>query len=186
MRPTLEERMTFKITISIQTEQTEMILVPILMPHIGENVTTPVSSFSESCTFISSQWTRITTTEGSQLYISQDESTCREKRRQQVCFHHHNIPLTVLQGLCYSDTFHINLWSINRHSTPAFLSSVTVTSVDFFFIFYFEFCFRSTYNFLLYKVFKILFVLYDVSMVMFFIKEEENLFLLLVCFIILF
>lgn len=38
----------------------------------------------------------------------------------------------------------------------------------------------------MYKVFKILFVLYDVSMVMFFIKEEENLFLLLVCFIILF
>lgn len=35
-------------------------------------------------------------------------------------------------------------------------------------------------------MFKILFVLYDVSMVMFFIKEEENLFLLLVCFIILF
>lgn len=44
-----------------------------------------------------------------------------------------------LQGLCYSDTFHINLRSINLHSTPAFLSSVTITSVEFFIFFYFEF-----------------------------------------------
>ena len=118
---------------------------------------------------------------GSQLYISWDELTYREKRRRQMCFY----LSPVLQGLCYSDTFHINLRSINLHSTPAFLS-VTITSVEFFVLFfYFTFAY-FTYNFLLYKVFKILFVLYDVSMVMFFIKEEENLFLLLVCFIILF
>jgi len=51
---------------------------------------------------------------------------------------------------------------------------------------YLFFYLKFSYHFLLYKVFKILFVLYNVSMVMFFIKEEENLFLLLVCFIILF
>lgn len=85
-----------------------------------------------------------------------------------------------LQGLCNS--VHINLGSMTLHSTPpsSLLSlSPLLSWVSFPFS-----CF--TYDFLLYKVFKILFVLYDVSMVMFFIKEEENLFLLLVCFIILF
>lgn len=68
----------------------------------------------------------------------------------------------------------------------AFLSSVTSPLFSFF-IFLFLFCVLLFYFYnLLYKVFKILFVLYDVSTVMFFIKEEENLFLLLVCFIILF
>lgn len=99
-----------------------------------------------------------------------------------MCFYLPPVP----QGLCNSESFHVILPVIHEPSLHTrFLSSVTITSVDLVFISYFEFsCF--TYDLLLYKVFKILFVLYDVSMVMFFIKEEENLFLLLVCFIILF
>lgn len=94
-----------------------------------------------------------------------------------------------LQGLRYSDTFHVNLRSINRHfhtrlpPSPSLLLGFFFFSYDFLIL---SFSLLLTYNPLLYKVFKILFVLYDVSMVMFFIKEEENLFLLLVCFIILF
>lgn len=101
-----------------------------------------------------------------------------------------------LQGLCYSKTFHVNLRSINRHfhthlpPSPSLLLGFVLFCFFFSFVSYdfllFSFSLLSTYNPLLYKVFKILFVLYDVSMVMFFIKEEENLFLLLVCFIILF
>lgn len=68
---------------------------------------------------------------------------------------------------------------------PPSPSSLLLGSVSYDFLLL-SFSLLSTYNPLLYKVFKILFVLYDVSMVMFFIKEEENLFLLLVCFIILF
>lgn len=95
-----------------------------------------------------------------------------------------------LQGLRYSDTFHVNLRSINRHFHTRLPPSPSLL-LGFFFFFSYDFLILSfslllTYNPLLYKVFKILFVLYDVSMVMFFIKEEENLFLLLVCFIILF
>lgn len=75
--------------------------------------------------------------------------------------------------------------SIHKPSlhTSSPLSSSLLLRIFWFLMLSFP-CF--TYNLLLYKVFKILFVLYDVSMVMFFIKEEENLFLLLVCFIILF
>lgn len=92
-----------------------------------------------------------------------------------------------LQGLRYSDTFMSTSGPQTVTSTPAFLRhhpfSWVFVSYDFLLL---SFSLLSTYNPLLYKVFKILFVLYDVSMVMFFIKEEENLFLLLVCFIILF
>lgn len=92
-----------------------------------------------------------------------------------------------LRGLRFSDTVHVHLRSTNRHfhtripPSPSLL--LGFVSYDFLLL---SFSLLSTYNPLLYKVFKILFVLYDVSMVMFFIKEEENLFLLLVCFIILF
>lgn len=66
------------------------------------------------------------------------------------------------------------LHSTSPPHSPTFLSSVilTVTSVAFL---CFGFSCSFTSYFLLYKVFKILlFVLYDVSMVMFFIKEEEK------------
>lgn len=147
-------------------------------------VANPVS-FSESCTFKSSLWTHTKHVEGSQLYISWDESTRRGKRRQRVCFYHHNIPLTrpagalLLWYLSYQPLIH----KPSLHTRLPLLCYRHLCWL-FFILFWVLFCF--TYNFLLYKVFKILFVLYDVSMVMFFIKEEENLFLLLVCFIILF
>lgn len=137
--------------------------------HILWKVTDPVSTFSD-----------ITVT-GSQLYISRDELTCREKRRPQVCFYHRNIPLTCAAGALW-------LWYLSYQPSihkPSLHTRLPLLCHRHLCWVIFEFsCF--TYNFLLYKVFKILFVLYDVSMVMFFIKEEENLFLLLVCFIILF
>lgn len=104
-----------------------------------------------------------------------------EQRGQQTSLSLH------LRGLRYSQTFHVNL-QVHEPSLPHPHSSVTIPSLGFRFYDFrlLSFSLLSTYNPLLYKVFKILFVLYDVSMVTFFIKEEENLFLLLVCFIILF
>ena len=63
----------------------------------------------------------------------------------------------------------ISTWD-HSHPPSSPLSLSHLLSVFLYFFFHFEF----SYDVFLYKVFKILFVLYDVSMVMFFIKEEEK------------